>query len=676
MKYAINTKRPGYKIINYEDKINFENDILYFKHIKDAYRFLYYAKNNNFEIEVTKNLRENIHLIKVIIAHGGHVKLIQTKKTLKKSISQLQLNIMINYMKHRLKKVDFNPSLKFAEVNNKKIYILDGYIINDVNWDFEGKLVRGIIHKEELPFNTTISAELTKIDEVDEISLFGAYPEVYEYSIYKSKIKKNVFTPKVFIYSAKKVENGIEISVFYQGYEYFEKEFIINCIGDYEISYNDDWKYYSKNSELFKESFKRITIKQDKIELGFKYEDREAKILLSRHLQSSVIFNDLYVENNHKMIVFDSNVEKYKTDEYKKYEELQRNIEHEIYLFNDRQENADDNAEALYRYYMNNSNKNIWFALSKESPCWNRLFQHGFNLVDFGSEKHKELYLKATKVISSHAARRIYDPFYPSREFVNLEKRKFIFLQHGIIMGKHHGFLDKVNNPLDLIVASTKEESKIIKEFSGYENVVTTGLARYDNYTNSKDNVEKFIIYAPSWNVLYKDDLSNSQYIKEIEKVLNSKKINDVLSKTNVNLKLIMHPEFIKEEIQFKNNYNYKIFKKGEFLYSEVLSNTLGLITDYSSLLFDVLYQGKFVIEHQPYELHHENNILTEYQKGLYLTNNIINLEDAIEKLSMNKFKLGEEKIKVIKSFFDFDDLNNCKRNYMEIEALKDVIKY
>ncbi|MCR8687320.1 hypothetical protein, partial [Campylobacter sp. 1569] len=57
-----------------------------------------------------------------------------------------------------------------------------------------------------------------------------------------------------------------------------------------------------------------------------------------------------------------------------------------IWLFADRDIEADDNAEHLYRYVMqNHPEQEIVFALRKESPDWDRLEKEGFNLIEFGS---------------------------------------------------------------------------------------------------------------------------------------------------------------------------------------------------------------------------------------------------------------------------------------------------
>ncbi|EAJ6188718.1 capsular biosynthesis protein, partial [Campylobacter lari] len=75
-----------------------------------------------------------------------------------------------------------------------------------------------------------------------------------------------------------------------------------------------------------------------------------------------------------------------------------------IWLLMDRDYEADDNAEHLYRYIMqNHPEQEIVFALRKESSDWERLEKEGFNLIEFGSFEFERIIKKASKVISSHS---------------------------------------------------------------------------------------------------------------------------------------------------------------------------------------------------------------------------------------------------------------------------------
>ena len=100
------------------------------------------------------------------------------------------------------------------------------------------------------------------------------------------------------------------------------------------------------------------------------------------------------------------------------------------WLFMDRINQADDNAEHLYRYIKNNYRKQeIYFLLDKSSRDWNRLCKDDFHLVEFGSAKHKELSEKCSKIISSHIDQFVTNYWKDN----SLDKKQIIFLQHGII---------------------------------------------------------------------------------------------------------------------------------------------------------------------------------------------------------------------------------------------------
>jgi len=56
------------------------------------------------------------------------------------------------------------------------------------------------------------------------------------------------------------------------------------------------------------------------------------------------------------------------------------------WIFLDRDSQADDNAEHMYRYVREkNPELNIYFLLRKKSHDWARLKKDGFRLIPFGS---------------------------------------------------------------------------------------------------------------------------------------------------------------------------------------------------------------------------------------------------------------------------------------------------
>ncbi|WP_345600542.1 hypothetical protein, partial [Thermocatellispora tengchongensis] len=79
----------------------------------------------------------------------------------------------------------------------------------------------------------------------------------------------------------------------------------------------------------------------------------------------------------------------------------------------DRDENANDSAEHLFRYLRKHRRDiNAWFVLKKDTPDWHRLKKEGFKrLVPHGSLLWKALCLNARHIVSSHADVYVHDPF-------------------------------------------------------------------------------------------------------------------------------------------------------------------------------------------------------------------------------------------------------------------------
>lgn len=669
MKYSFKSERPEYTHINYESKIDFNNDTIFFNSIIDMYRHLYYASSNNFILEVSNGVFKHRKLLKTLIRHNADIKCVLNDVTILNIFNYCLIVLLNLYYKVNFSKVQFKPTLKTGLIANTKIYILDGYVINDDSFKYRGNYTNATDDLSSLNFEYTLGSENVCVNLYQDQKFIDKEFRKFDYEICGDSVIKCNRIPKVFIYDSNILDNKITLSIFFQGYQNYNQHFDIKMKPSFNLVQSDDWKYYSKKSKCFKDNFYKLEVDALDFDLSFMYCDQFAKIILTRHLATGCINNEIAVINDTTSLQVTTQVDDYKDNYYRLIEDKQKQISAEIYLFQDREYSADDNAEALYRYYQKFSQKDIYFVLNRNSKDWNRLKADGFNLLSFGSLEHCEKYLLSTKVISSHAARRVYDPFYPLHTYRNLEKFKFIFLQHGIIMGEHHGFLDKINNDIDLFIASTEEEVKLIKAFSGFKNVALTGMARYDNYSSItvEDN---YLLYAPSWNVIYKDNLVESEYVKEIQKVLNSKPIYESLKRCGLTIKVALHPEFINQNLRLENRYNYQVLKQNEFLYSDILKGCIALLTDYSSIFFDVLYQGKAVIHHRPYSLHHENNKLFGYQDAIHHSIEINELEKIIEQLSRQGFKINKYQSELIQKFFKYNDNEFCQRNFKEIELL------
>ncbi len=677
MKYYISSRNiliDRYQKLSLRSNINFKNDELLFDDLSYAIKYSYYFNNNKITVKLQKQDLKRLNQLRFLILNAPDCEFTypidKRGEILFKPI--VYFYRLINSVRKQ-KEILYN--VVETKFDNELIYILDDVVINDSTSNLESNTTHYWKNKDDILVNYKLEKINKKIYYDDGLNENEEYIEDYDYIMNKEmELIKINFIPRVYVYNIVINADYSYMDIMYQNYMHlrYKPEIISNQ--EIEVFNNeDDSKYYSKIAYEYKENFKRIKWKTtNNIKFSFLYQEK-----LMRTHGTRKVYNNLIVNGNrikvytNSLSIYQIDLDKNLLPLEKEYLNIQKQKKQEkIYLFQDRKESADDNAEALYRYYQKmNLNIICYFVLDKSSKDYSRLAAEGFNLVDFGSEKHKKIYLQCDKLISSHAARRIYDPFYPNNMHQHFEKFKFVFLQHGIIMGEHNGFLDYINNDIDLFISSTKEEQELIENFSGLDCVVNTGLARYDNYqTKQKGN---YVLYAPSWNTLYRENLQESKYVKEIEKVLNSEKIYSILKKQNKKLKLLLHPEVINLDIKFENKFNVEILSSNEVRYAKELSNCYGLITDYSSLFFDVLYQEKVVIHHQPYELHHENKSLQTFYQSIEKTDSILELEQIVTKVTSNDWELTTIQKDNLENIYSFRDFNNCERICKKIEIMK-----
>ncbi|ELR6133739.1 CDP-glycerol glycerophosphotransferase family protein, partial [Campylobacter coli] len=277
-----------------------------------------------------------------------------------------------------------------------------------------------------------------------------------------------------------------------------------------------------------------------------------------------------------------------------------------IWLFADRDYEADDNAEHLYRYIMqNHPEQEIVFALRKESSDWERLKKEGFNLVEFGSFEFERIIKKASKVISSHSDEYLIRYITP--------RQQFIFLQHGVIKDDLSKWLN--SKKIDLFITSTKAEYKsIANDYNRYKfgkkEVVLTGLARHDALLKNNQCNARQIIIMPTWraNIVgvalgsskrgLQSDFTQSEYFQKWNLLLNSNILQKLCEKYDYTIVFNPHPNIIPYLKDFNIPSYVKIANHNESL-QELFCNSSLMITDYSSVAFEMAYLNKPVIYYQ-----------------------------------------------------------------------------
>ncbi|RTH84133.1 CDP-glycerol glycerophosphotransferase family protein, partial [Campylobacter jejuni] len=367
--------------------------------------------------------------------------------------------------------------------------------------------------------------------------------------------------------------------------------------------------------------------------------------------------------------------------------EFQKRLsESNIWILMDKDISADDNAEHLYRYIMqNHPEQEIVFALRRESSDWNRLEKEGFNLVEFGCFKFERIVKKASKIISSHI-----DTYLT--KYITL-RQQFIFLQHGVILNDLSSWLN--SKKIDFFITSTKDEfNSMVNNYNRYKfskkEVVLTGLSRHDALLRNNKTNTKQILIMPTWRKYLVGEVilnsgargknskfMQSEYFQRYNSLLKNKTLKKLCEEYGYTLVFNPHPNIITYLEDFNIPSYIKMASQNESLQKLFCESSL-MITDYSSVAFEMAYLKKPVIY---YQFDKDMFFKQQWQKGYFdyekngfgpIVEDEENLLKELENLLQSDCKpFGAHKDN-INSTFIFRDGKCCKRIYKVIKE-KDV---
>ena len=351
----------------------------------------------------------------------------------------------------------------------------------------------------------------------------------------------------------------------------------------------------------------------------------------------------------------------------------------DIWLIMDRQDRADDNAEHLFNYMLeNNDTKNKYFVISKDAEDYSRLSSIWKNILAFYSIKHRILYLFADKVISSQADEIIVNPFWDKnvKWYSGLLTGDKIFLQHGVAKDDMSNWLRKYDKNVKLLVTTADIEAKSFDdyEYNYADGVVQVlGLPRYDHLSNEYSN--KQILIMPSWRRSLinanRSQIENSEYFLRFNSLINNDRFINLAKSTGYKIIFKPHPNTF-EFIELFDTNDYVIIDE-KSKYQDLFNNSSLLITDYSSLAFDFAYIKKPLIYYQyGDDYHFDNNFFVYETMGFgEVISDEDELIDTIEEYLNNGCNIKEVYLERSNSFYKFNDKNNCKRVYDAIKKIK-----
>lgn len=302
-------------------------------------------------------------------------------------------------------------------------------------------------------------------------------------------------------------------------------------------------------------------------------------------------------------------------------------------------------------------------------------------------EKYLTLFLKLKAAISGGRFLFIHNLFY------SIEYITFISVGHGIAFFKSYLYSGNAyygHKRYNKILLPPSEKIISVAKQRGWEdiNIIKISLPRWDKYTKFKDFIgEKDIIKRNSifimftWRNILKKKKISLYYIKNIFNLLNNNKLKKVLNNKNISLYFTLHPRLKNLKNNFKPNTYIIYLNENEI--SKCLSNTSLVITDFSSIIFDIICRKKpYIIfipdanDPQIKNIYKRKiyKIINSFKKNNFKFENVyLKVNETVNKIIYyinNNFTL-DKKLKKFYSTFSFKSGNNIKEFITFLKNLK-----
>ena len=263
-------------------------------------------------------------------------------------------------------------------------------------------------------------------------------------------------------------------------------------------------------------------------------------------------------------------------------------------------------------------------------------------------EKYLDLLLKLKVVISGARIYSINNLFY------NIEYITYICLGHGISYLKDFLYKDYYSNKIynKIILPPSNIIISNAKKYGWTDNsIIKIGLPRWDIFSEYERNVcilnlngsfnSQSIFIMFTWRILKQNQTISKYYLKNILNLIGNHQLKIILKKNKINLYFTLHHMIEKYKSLFKLNKSIKYITQDRII--DCLINSSLIITDFSSIIFDIIVRKKPYIIFIPdsedknlsyiYNINYVN-IINDLKKGRTNFENIFfNINDTVNKI-------------------------------------------
>ena len=362
---------------------------------------------------------------------------------------------------------------------------------------------------------------------------------------------------------------------------------------------------------------------------------------------------------------------------------LYRIFHKDLWIVCEDKNEARDNGYWFFKYVReHHPEQECVYAILNTSPDYEKVSRLG-QTVQYGSLMHWILYFASTKKISSQKAGNPNAAIFYFLEVYGLWRDKRVFLQHGVIINDLKWLYFNVTK-VDRFICGAYPEYEFIKNTFGYPSghVVYTGLCRFDGLHDKMEN-HKLVLIMPTWREWIADEdarlkayegttvIPETNYFKSWNDFLQDERLEVMAQQYGVKFIFFPHRNMQKYMNYFpKSNSYLEVADANRYDVQELMKKASMMITDYSSVFFDMIYMKKPVIF---YQFDYERFRKGQYEEGYF------NYRDnpfgksctakkevfvELEKIIVNNFEVNNIFLTAHNNYFPLFDRMNCQRNF------------
>ncbi len=344
-------------------------------------------------------------------------------------------------------------------------------------------------------------------------------------------------------------------------------------------------------------------------------------------------------------------------------------------------------AYSLFRY-MRGVGKKAYYVIMEEHPLYKQLEKEnnleGIIALEKSMKDNPGDFLERVYeiLLSSKAIITAFDVYSnQTRTFILKNKYwKYIFIQHGPTFLKEtvlqNGYISE--NKWDRILISSEYEKRVLKKYGWQdEKMIKIGLPRWDLLQAPLSSTERSIFVMFTWRRFGREEFDHSLYKENLLKMLYNEKLHNYLKQHNIKVYFAPHHSLMGlRGISFSPSTENVICVNSNEC-SKYIRKCSMLITDYSSVTFDFMFQNKpvilYLLDKNDKNLNKwDREDLRHFEYKKYLIPNVIFDESKlIEKIKYyveHNFQLEPDVQYKYDSFFYTKD-HICQRLTREIDS-------